>query len=136
VARKIEFAVQLASDASLMEQDRLQNLYDLIGATLAPADSVPCAFGILAMAGGNPVESAILAAALSGDADTIGAIACAIAGAWQGIDVFPLEHIQTIRQANPQYDFEEIAEALYEIARNNYYSSNSSQLDETPPISF
>ncbi len=123
VARKIDFAVRLATDATLTERDRLQNLYDLIGATLAPADSVPCAFGVLAMADGNPVEAAILAAALSGDADTIGAMACAIAGAWQGADAISLEHIMVIRQANPQYDFEEMAEALYEIARINYYSA-------------
>ena len=135
VARKIDFAVQLATDASLMERDRLQNLYDLIGATLSPADSVPCAFGILAMADGNPEEAAIFAAALSGDADTIGAMACAIAGAWQGVDAIPLRHIETIRQANPQYDFEEIAEALYELARINYYAEPP-PADDTPSIGF
>lgn len=135
VARKIDFAIQLATDASLMEQDRLENLYDLIGATLAPADSVPCAFGVLAMANGNPVETAIFATALSGDADTVGAIACAIAGAWQGVDAIPLEYIEIIRQANPQYDFEETAEALYEIARGNYYSAPR-PVDENPSLSF
>jgi ADP-ribosylglycohydrolase len=71
------------------------------------------------MAEGDPVETAIYAAALSGDADTVGAIACAIAGAWQGVDVIPFEHIETLRQANPQYNFEEIAEELYEIALLN-----------------
>lgn len=116
VARKIDFAVQLATDVNLTEQDRLRNLYDFIGSTLAVPDSVPCAFGILAMAEGNPVQAAIYAAALSGDADTVGAIACAVAGAWQSIDVFPLEIVQTLRQANPQYNFEETAEGLYEVA--------------------
>jgi len=116
VARKIDFAVQLATDVKLTEQDRLRNLYDFIGSTLAVPDSVPCAFGILAMAEGNPVQAAIYAAALSGDADTVGAIACAVAGAWQSIDVFPFEIVQTLRQANPQYNFEETAEGLYEIA--------------------
>ena len=135
IARKIDFAVRLATDVSLTERDRLQNLYDLIGATLAPADSVPCAFGILAMANGNPIEAAILATTLSGDADTIGAMACAIAGAWQGVDVIPIEHIMVIRQANPEYDFEETAEALYEIARLNYHSAPP-PADETPPLDF
>jgi ADP-ribosylglycohydrolase len=119
VARKINLAVQLATEGGISEQDRLQNIYDLIGSTLATADAVPCAFGILAMAEGDPVETAIYAAALSGDADTVGAIACAIAGAWQGVDVIPFEHIETLRQANPQYNFEEIAEELYEIALLN-----------------
>ena len=135
VAHKIDFAVQLATDATLDEKDRLQNMYDLIGATLAPADSVPCAFGILAMANGDPVETAILAAALSGDADTIAAMACAIAGTWQGGDAIPVEYMETIRQANPHYDFEEIAEALYEIARLNYYA-DPPPVDELPPLDF
>ncbi len=120
VARKIDFAVQLATEAHIPEHDRLQNLYDLVGSTPAAADSVPCAFGVLAMADGHPVETAIFAAALSGDANTVGAMACAIAGAWQGAEVIPVEHLETLHQANPQYDFEEMAEGLHQIAQNNY----------------
>jgi ADP-ribosylglycohydrolase len=119
VARKITLAVQLATEAGLSEQDRLQNLYDLVGSTLSTADAVPCAFGVLAMADGDPIEAAIYATALSGDADTVGAMACAIAGAWRGIDVIPLEHIDLLRQANPQYNFEETAEELYDLALRN-----------------
>lgn len=119
VARKIDFAVQLASDVNLSERDRIQNLYDLIGSTLAAADAVPCAFGVLAMAEGNPVDTAVFAAALSGDADTVGAIACAIAGAWHGVEAIPVDFVDTLRQANPQHNFEEIAEGLYPIAVRN-----------------
>ena len=129
IARKIEFAVQLATDVNLSERDRLQNLYDFIGSTLATADAVPCAFGILAMANGHPIEAAIYATALSGDADTVGAIACAIAGAWHGIDIFPLDCIETIRQANPQYKFEETAEGLYEIGAQNYHNNPPEEID-------
>jgi ADP-ribosylglycohydrolase len=135
VARKIDFAVQLATDVNLSERDRLQNLYDLIGATLATADAVPCAFGVLAMANGNPIETAIYAANLSGDADTIGSMACAIAGAWQGINAISLEYLEIIRRANQEYDFEETAEALYEIARSNYYAS-SAPTGAPPPDQF
>ena len=67
---------------------RLQELYDVIGATLAISESVPAAFGVLALAGGDLRQTAIYAAALSGDADTIGAMACAIAGAWRGAGLF------------------------------------------------
>jgi ADP-ribosylglycohydrolase len=120
VARKIDFAVRLATDVNVNDSDRIQNLYDLIGSTLATADAVPCAFGILAMADGDPVEAAIYAAALSGDADTVGAMACAIAGAWRSVDAIPLEHIEILRQANPQYDFEETAEGLFAVALQNH----------------
>jgi len=120
VARKIDYAVKLATDASISEIDRIQNLYDLVGSTLAMADAVPCAFGILAMAEGDPVETPIYAAALSGDADTVGAMACAISGAWHTVDAIPLEYIEILRQANPQYDFEDVAEGLFAIALRNH----------------
>jgi ADP-ribosylglycohydrolase len=119
VARKIEFAVQLATDYRLSERDRIQNLYDLIGCTLAVPDSVASAFGVLVMADGDPVQAAILAAALSGDADTAGSVACAIAGSWRSIDAIPMEYVRILREANPQYNFEESAEDLYEVAMKN-----------------
>jgi len=119
VARKIDYAVQLATDLSLPERDRIQNLHDLIGSTQAAADAIPCAFGILAMADGHPLEVATYSAALSGNASTVGAIAGVIAGAWHGVDPIPLEFIETLRRANPYFSFEETAEELYEIALLN-----------------
>lgn len=121
VARKINLAVTWALDESVNEHDRLQNLHDLIGVTPSAADIVPCAFAMLAMADGNPVEAAVYATALSGKADTVGAIAGAIAGAWSTIDTFPMENLDTLQQANPQLNIEEVAEGLYEIARRNYH---------------
>lgn len=123
VARKIDLAVTWALDESVNEHDRLQNLHDLIGVTPSAADIVPCAFGILAMVNGNPVETAVYATALSGKADTVGAIAGAIAGAWHTVDAIPLENIETLQQANPQLNIEEMAEGLYEIARENYHKN-------------
>ena len=120
VGRKIDFAVQLATDTNYSELERVHNLYELVGSTPAAADSVPCAFGILALSDGDPVRTAIYAAALSGDAVAVGAIACAIAGAWRGIDAIALDYIDTLRQANPQYDFEEMAEGLYAVALSNH----------------
>jgi ADP-ribosylglycohydrolase len=116
VARKIDYAVQLATDSRFSERDRLQNLYDLIGSTPATADSVPCAFGVLALADGHPVQTAIYAAALSGNANAVGAMACAIAGAWHGIEAIPLEYIETLNRVNPAFNFEQTATGLYELA--------------------
>lgn len=128
VSRKIDYAVQLATDSRFSERDRLQNLYDLIGATQSAADSVPCAFGVLAMADGHPAQTAIFVAALSGNADTVGAMACAIAGAWHGVEAIPLEHIETLNRANPAYNFEQTAAGLYEIAQRNVQAVK--QVDE------
>jgi ADP-ribosylglycohydrolase len=135
VARKIDLAVTWAVDESVDEHDRLQNLHDLIGVTPSAADVVPCAFGILAMVNGHPVETAVYATALSGKADTVGAIAGAIAGAWHTIETIPLEHINFLKQANPQLNIEETAEGLYEIARENYHE-NEPEPDEPLTSSF
>ena len=87
VARRIQMAVAIArgpGDALA----RLRELYHVVGTSLSVPETVGAAFGVLAMAEGDPQQTAIYAANLSGDADTVGAIACAIAGAYAGIGAF------------------------------------------------
>ncbi len=118
VAKRIGLAVEIARNGKPV-MERIHELYDVIGATLAITESVPAAFGVLVMADGDPVQSAIYGAALSGDADTVTAMACAIAGAWKGIDAFPAEVVQTLRRANPEIDFDRLACGLEAVARKN-----------------
>ncbi|MGC8787421.1 MAG: ADP-ribosylglycohydrolase family protein [Anaerolineae bacterium] len=115
VPRRIELAVTLAR-ADKPDRERLQDLYDLIGTTLATSESVPAAFGVLVMGEGDLLRTATYAANLSGDADTIGAMACAIVGAWRGVDSFPPEVIATLKHVNPELDFEGVALGLYRLA--------------------
>jgi ADP-ribosylglycohydrolase len=116
VARRIEFAVSLARDEMGDDDSRIQAIYDLIGTGLAASEAVPAALGVVALADGSPMRAAMLAAELSGDADTIGAMACAICGAWQGIEAIPSEMRAQLRTANPDYDFDAVAEGLFELA--------------------
>ena len=116
VARRIEMAVEIAGEQS-PERERIQDLYDVIGTSLALPESVAAAFGVLALADGDPVQTAIYAAALSGDADTIGAMACAIAGAWRGSENIPQEVIDRLRKANPELDFDRVAQGLFELTQ-------------------
>lgn len=116
IAKRIGIAVEIAR-SNRSERERLQEIYDVIGAGLAITEAVPCAFGILVMAGGDPRQTAIYAAGLSGDADTVGAMACAIAGAWKGIDAFDPSIIAQIKSANPALDFDGVAHSLYKLAR-------------------
>lgn len=55
------------------------------------------AFGILVLAGSDPLLCARYAATLSGDAGTVAAMACAIAGTWRGAGVFPEQLIAELR---------------------------------------
>jgi ADP-ribosylglycohydrolase len=101
----------------MSEREKIQELYDVIGSTLAIPDSVASAFGVLVMADGDPKQTAIYAAALSGDADTVGAMGCAIAGAWKGVEAFEQTIIDVLHKANPGYDFEKVAQGLLTLAQ-------------------
>jgi ADP-ribosylglycohydrolase len=116
VPRRIDFAISLARDDIGTDSDRLQAIYDLVGTSLAATEAVPAAMGVVALANGDPRRAALLAAELSGDADTIGAMACAICGAWRGVDAFPDAWMAKLRGANPEHDFEAIAEGLLNLA--------------------
>jgi ADP-ribosylglycohydrolase len=116
IPRRIDAAVEIARK-SAPQFDRIVDLYDLIGSTLSPAESVPSAFGILALADGDVMLCARYAAALSGDADTVGAMACAIAGAWHGAEAIPKELTAKLQSANPELDFVGVARGLSAIAR-------------------
>jgi len=116
VSRRISMAVEIAR-AKQPARQRLQDIYDVIGATLAISESVPAAFGVLVMAEGDPCQAAIYAAGLSGDADTIAAMACAIAGAWKGITFIPYQHVLKLRKANPELDFDGTAAGLLALCK-------------------
>ncbi len=118
VARRIRMAVDIARGPGDVRW-RLQEIYDVVGSTLSIPESVGAAFGVLAMAEGNPKQAAIYAAALSGDADTVGAMACAIAGAWKGAGAIPADIVDTLRRVNSEYDFDGMAQGLYTIAVKN-----------------
>ena len=93
---------------------RLRRIYDEVGASLNAAETVGAAFGLLAMGEGDPKGTAILAANLSGDADTIGAIACAMAGTYAGFDAIPAADVAVLEN-DPvfmDYDVRGIAAGL------------------------
>lgn len=118
VSRRIDLAVEI-SRSSRPIRERLQELYDVVGTSLAITEAVPSAFGILLMADGDPKQTAIYGAALSGDADTVAAMACAIAGAWRGITSIDEQIISKLNQVNPEFDFKGVAHGLLRLAQRN-----------------
>ncbi len=113
---KIEAALAIAQ-ASGDRRARLRRIFDEVGATLNVPETVGAAFGILKMAHGDPKETAILAANLSGDADTIGAIACAMAGAFAGFDAIPPADVAALDAdaVFQEYAVPRIAEGLQDL---------------------
>ena len=116
VTRRIMMAVEIANGPG-NELFRLRELYNVIGTSLSVPETVGSAFGVLLMADGDPQQTAIYAANLSGDADTVGAIACAIAGTYAGIEAFDPAVIAQLDadEVFAAYNVRELADGLYEM---------------------
>jgi ADP-ribosylglycohydrolase len=97
--RRIRFAVQLAL-SSENERAALQALYDLVGVDLLITESIATAFGLVALAAGDPMRAIRHAVNLGGDTDTVGAIAGAICGAWRGATAVDANLLAQVERIN------------------------------------
>jgi ADP-ribosylglycohydrolase len=87
------------------------------GNSVASHEAVPAAFGILRLTEGDPWQAALIAANFGDDTDTIGAIACAMAGACAGVSAFPGDRIAEVTAAN-HLDLEPLAHALLALRQS------------------
>ncbi len=71
-----------------------------LGTTVASHHAIPAAFGVVQLANGDPWQAALIAANIGDDTDTIGAIACAMAGACAGLDAFPPGKLARVTETN------------------------------------
>lgn len=120
MARRIRWAVELVRHCPTPGRDplawpqpvwqTLRELYDLVGAGMAAHETVPAAFALIALAEGDPLTAALLAANLGGDGDTIGAIAGAVCGAYHGLEAIPAEMVSTLESVNG-LNFRQLASA-------------------------
>jgi len=113
----VRFKIQQALDIAATNADvktKLRRIYDEVGTTLNVPETVGAAFGVVAMANGDPKQTAILAANLSGDADTVGAIACAISGTYAGFAAFDPQDVAMLEQDTVfrEYDVRGIANGI------------------------
>lgn len=125
LSTRIRYGIELARKYSDDSETFLEKLYNMMGAGVNIAESVPCAVAI-AYYGSSAKECAVLSANLGGDTDTIGAMAAAIRGGADGIryqssrenltdegstDGIDVKDIELIKRVN-QVDFEKYATAL------------------------
>lgn len=120
VARRIRMAVDIARGPG-SELFRLREIYDVVGTSLSVPETVGAAFGVLVMAEGDPRQTAIYAANLSGDADTVGAIACAIAGAYAGFGAFDADIIAQLDadEVTAGYNIRALADGIFRLAQQD-----------------
>jgi ADP-ribosylglycohydrolase len=113
IARRIDFAVSLVQQDK-SEEERLRDLYDLVGTGLACYEIVPAALALFVMAEGDPMKTILLAVNAGGDSDTSGAIGGAIAGAFRGAAAIPEQKIKFVERVNG-LDLKAVAQDLYGV---------------------
>lgn len=95
----------------------LEQLIALTGSSVQSRESVPTAFGLLCLTGGDPWAAMVLAANIGDDTDTIGAMVGAMAGACRGASGLPPQAIARIDAAN-HLDIPRIAENLLALRQS------------------
>jgi len=95
IAARIDWARGLVRGKSVADGIRL--IVDLVGTGVASQESVPAAFAVLEISGGDPWQAAVISANLGGDTDTIGAVAAGMAGACTGFSRLPQQQIAKLR---------------------------------------
>jgi ADP-ribosylglycohydrolase len=97
--QRIALAVRLVRE-SADEAAAREALYQYIGVDIAVTETIPTAFGLVALTAGDPQRAVLHAAQLGGDTDTIGAIAGAVCGALSGIEAIDRDLLTTVEKAN------------------------------------
>ncbi|WP_192243420.1 ADP-ribosylglycohydrolase family protein [Mesorhizobium silamurunense] len=95
IAARIAWAQELVRGKS--ENEAIRLIVDLIGTGVASQESVPAAFAVLEVAGGDAWRAAVISANLGGDTDTIGAITAGMAGACTGVSRLPQDRIAGLK---------------------------------------
>ncbi len=93
MAGRIALALDIASEGEAVLAER-------IGTSVQSGQSVAAAFGVVRIARGNPWQAALIAANIGDDTDTIGSIACAMAGACAGMAAFPRAEVDRVIGVN------------------------------------
>lgn len=93
MAGRIALALDFAGEGEAVLAER-------IGTSVQSGQSVAAAFGVVRIARGNPWQAALIAANIGDDTDTIGSIACAMAGACAGMAAFPRAEVDRVIAVN------------------------------------
>ena len=99
--------------SKLSDTDIINRLETVYGTGFETIETIPSVFTVIILSKGDPIKAANLSANLSGDSDTIGAIATAICGAFNPI--FSKREIEFLENVN-QISFDTYVDKLFQIA--------------------
>lgn len=112
--QRFALALRLVRGADT-EAKAIRALYDYVGVDMLVTESIPTAFGLAALAEGDPMRAVRYAANIGGDSDTIGAIAGAVCGALRGIEAVDRAMLAEVERVNG-FDLETIARGLVGVS--------------------
>jgi len=98
IAERIELACRIAGNSEPATAP--ERIVGEIGTDVASWQSVPAAFGLLHIAGGDTWQAGLIGARIGGDTDTVAAIACGMAGACAGLDALPRDRVGFVARVN------------------------------------
>ncbi len=112
ISERIDKALDLARLAT--GEAAAISIAEQVGTSVSALESIPMAFAILRLSDGDPWRAALMSASIGDDTDTIGAIACGMAGASRGICGIPAEAWSLVQSVN-SIDIDAVAEGLLRI---------------------
>ena len=114
VEERIKLAVQIGIKYSNDFEGCINEMTDIIGTGLNANEAVPSAFGFLAAAGGDVMNSIYHAINAGNDSDTTAIMVGAMAGAFKGANSIPEKHLSLLSSVNDM-DIERVAREINEI---------------------
>ncbi len=116
VPKRIFLALEIAKKSDGDVKACMKELTDIIGSGLSAAEAVPCAFGLLKVCEGKPMDAIIAAVNIGNDTDTVATITGSIAGTLYGTSSFDPHFQKTIEEANG-FDLNALAEQLEAVSQ-------------------
>jgi ADP-ribosylglycohydrolase len=99
IAKRIQLALEISNRNSSLP-GAASEIYQIIGAGVAMAESVPAAIGLFFAAKGDPKDTILAAVNMGGDCDTVASMAGALAGAFKGVGSLPQAWIDMVEEVN------------------------------------
>lgn len=115
VLAKMKYALRIANDIKLNEEEKVIEITDRIGTGLMISEAVPAAFGIFATHKGDCMKTIISCVNAGYDTDTLATIAGIIAGSLNGSKVFPNHFLDVLDNANG-FDIESLSQDILNIS--------------------
>lgn len=119
VEKRIRLAIEIGRKGNSPEEVR-EELRDLIGTGYTATESIPCAFGILAMCGDDLMQAVKMGIGIGNETSVITSIVGAVAGCLHGSKKMPKEWLDRINRVN-NFDLEwitrNVSAEYYEIER-------------------